>query len=216
MKKLCLLIISTLMFGAATAQERVFNRGVINHSESGEDGPVATRDNNGFGIKAGVLYNNLRGDGTNAFSGLKSATSWHVGAYSQFSLGNFFSVQPEILYSRRQSKADQGDMRFDYLEVPVLAVMNFTDNVSFHVGPQVGVMMSAKQEGREIATSDFNSFDYGGAAGLEARLSIFRLGARYYLSLADLGKFESSADATNRAFNDIKTGNFQLYIGVGF
>ncbi|MGV3538574.1 MAG: porin family protein, partial [Rufibacter sp.] len=192
---------------------RVLNRGTIDHSE-GEFAP--TRDNNGFGVKGGVLFTNLRGDGTDGISGLKSATNWHAGVYSQFSLGSFFSVQPEALYSRKESKMDGGSMRFDYIEVPVLAVMNFTDNVSLHVGPQVGVLMAVKQNDKEIDKSNFNSFDYGANAGLEARLSIFRLGARYYLSLAEIGEFENTAEAGDRALNDIKAGNFQIYLGVGF
>ncbi|WP_066839787.1 porin family protein [Rufibacter ruber] len=213
MKKLFLLSICALLFNAAQAQERVLNRGVINHSE-GEFAP--TRTNSGFGVKGGVLFTNLRGDGTDDMPGLKSATNWHAGFYSQFSLGSFFSIQPEALYSRKETKTDGGSMRFDYIEVPVLAVLNFTDNVSFHVGPQVGVLMAVKQDDKEIDKSSFNSFDYGAAAGLEARLSFLRLGARYYLSLADIGEFDNTAAAGNRALNDIKAGNFQIYVGVGF
>jgi len=215
MKKTLLLFIWVLSFGAAHAQERVFNRGTINHSEG--DGVVApAQDNTGFGVKAGLLYANFRGDGESQFPGLGSAASWHAGFYAQFGIGRIFSIQPELLYARRQGKTDDGDMRFDYLEVPVLAVVSLTDNISIHAGPQVGVMMSAKREGTEINTENFNSFDYGAAAGAEARLSIFRLGARYYLSMTDLGKFESTATAADRGYNDLKTGNFQVYLGVGF
>jgi hypothetical protein len=215
MKKTILLLIASLTFGVAQAQERVLNRGIINHRDGdGETAP--TYDNSGFGIKGGLMYNTLRGDGTDGIQGLKSAANWHAGFYSQFSLGGVFSVQPEILYSRKESKMDNGSMRFDYIEIPVMGVFNFTDNVSLHAGPQAGVLMAVEENGKEIDKSQFNSFDFGGAAGLEARLSIFRLGARYYLSLANLAETEDAEDATYRAFDNIKAGNFQVYVGVGF
>lgn len=215
MKKLFLLSICTLLFSAARAQERVVNRGIINHREGdGETAPI--QNNSGFGVKGGVLFTNLRGDGTSAIKGLTSATNWHAGVYAQFSVGGRFSVQPETLYSRKEVKMDAGSMRFDYIEVPVLAVLSFTDNVSIHAGPQVGVLMAVKQNDKEINKENFNSFDYGAAAGAEARISFFRLGARYYLSLADIGEYESGADAGSRALNEIKAGNFQLYLGFGF
>lgn len=215
MKKLFLLLLTAGTISAAQAQERIMNRGIINHSE-GDGITTPAVANTGFGIKAGAQFSNFRGDGKAQFPGLSSAASWMAGFYSQFGMGRVFSIQPEILYSRRQGKADAGDIRFDYLEVPVLGVFSFTENVSLHAGPQVGVMMSAKEEGNEINTKDFNSFDYGAAVGAEAKVSIFRLGARYYLSLTDIGKYEDVAPATSRGYNDLKTGNFQLYVGVGF
>ena len=215
MKKTILLLIAVLTLGAAQAQERVLNRGIINHRDGdGETAP--TYDNSGFGIKGGLMYNTLRGDGTDGIQGLKTGTNWHAGFYSQFSLSRFFSVQPEILYSRKESKMEGGSMRFDYIEIPVMGVLSVTDNVSLYVGPQAGVLMAVEENNKEIDKSQFNSFDFGAAAGLEARLSIFRLGARYYLSLADLGETEDAGDAAYSAFNNIKSGNFQVYLGVGF
>ncbi|GAA4306340.1 porin family protein [Nibribacter koreensis] len=215
MKKTILLLIASLTFGMAQAQERVLNRGTINHRDG--DGEAAPKYNNsGFGIKGGVLFNSLRGDGTDAMPGLKTATNWHAGFYSQFSLSGVFSVQPEILYSRKESKMDAGTMRFDYIEIPVMGVFNFSDNVSIHAGPQAGVLMAVKENDKEIDKAQFNSFDFGAAAGVEARLSFFRLGARYYLSLANMAETEDADAATYRAYDNIKAGNFQVYLGVGF
>ncbi|WP_192822116.1 porin family protein [Rufibacter sp. LB8] len=214
MKKLTILLICLLGFGAAQAQERVLNRGIINHRDG--DGVVApTRANNGFGVKGGLLYTSLRGDGSDQIAGLKSASNWHAGFYAQFSLNNVFSIQPEALYSRREVKSDNGGLQMDYIDIPVLAVFNFTENVSLHAGPQVGVMMTLRQDGKELDKEGYNTFDYGVAAGLEARLSIFRLGGRYYMSLADIGD-GSTQNLSSAAFNDIKAGNFQVYIGIGF
>lgn len=211
MKKICLLLISVFFFDVAQAQERVLNRGIINHNE--ETGGDA-RTNSGFGVKGGVLFSALQGDGKDALDNLKSSQNWHAGFYSQFSVGRVFSIQPEALYTRRNVEDVAGDRQFDYIDVPVLAVLNLTENISIHTGPQVGIMLTAKEDDREIDKEGLNTFDYGAAAGLEARLSIFRLGGRYYRSFADLGKFDAAN--ANRALNDIKAGNFQIYLGVGF
>ncbi|MBC3540154.1 porin family protein [Rufibacter sediminis] len=211
MKKLCLLLISVFFFEAAQAQERVLNRGVINHNEESGGGE---RTNSGFGVKGGVLFSALQGDGKDALDNLKATRNWHAGFYSQFSLGRVFSIQPEALYTRREVNADDSDRRFDYIDVPVLTVANLTDNISIHAGPQVGIMLTAKENDKEIDKEGLNTFDYGAAAGIEAKVSIFRLGGRYYRSFADLGKFDQAN--ANRALNDIKAGNFQVYLGVGF
>ncbi|WP_053093830.1 porin family protein [Rufibacter radiotolerans] len=211
MKKLTLLLIATLFLGAAQAQERVLNRGIINHNEGAEGSP---KGNSGFGVKGGVLFNSLHGDGEDQIRGLKTSTNWHAGFYSQFSIGSVFSIQPEALYTRREVKSDDGDLRFDYIDVPVLAVANLTENISIHAGPQVGVMLTAKRDDNEIDKEGLNTFDYGAAAGVEAKVSMFRLGGRYYRSFADIGKFD--AGLLNTSLNDVKAGMFQIYLGVGF
>ncbi|ALI98547.1 porin family protein [Rufibacter tibetensis] len=211
MKKLCLLFICAFLFEVAQAQERVLNRGIINHNETSGGGE---RTNSGFGIKGGVLFSSLQGDGRDMLDNLRSSTNWHAGFYSQFSLGPNFSIQPEALYTRREVNADDSDRRFDYIDVPVLGVVTLTETISVHAGPQVGIMLTAKEDDKEIDKQGLNTFDYGAAAGIEAKLFIFRLGGRYYRSFADLGKFD--ATSTNQALNDIKAGNFQVYIGVGF
>ncbi|GGK87257.1 porin family protein [Rufibacter glacialis] len=211
MKKLCLLFICAFLFEAAQAQERVLNRGIINHNEESGGGE---RANSGFGVKGGVLFSSLQGDGKDMLDNLRSSTNWHAGFYSQFSLGQVFSIQPEALYTRREVNADDADRRFDYIDVPVLAVLNLTDNISVHAGPQVGIMLTAKQDDKEIDKEGLNTFDYGAAAGVEAKVSIFRVGGRYYRSFSDLGKFDAAN--ANRALNDIKAGNFQVYLGFGF
>jgi hypothetical protein len=213
MKKASLLLFCALILGTAQAQERVINRGIINHND---DGTSRDRTNSGFGVKGGVLFSSLQGDSKSDIQGLKTGANWHAGFYSQFSVSPVFSIQPEALYGRREVKADDGDRRFDYIDVPVLAVVNVTDNISLHAGPQVGVMLTAKRDDKEIDKAEFNTFDYGVAGGVEAKVSMFRVGGRYYRSFADIGDFKSAANAADRAYNDLKAGNFQIYLGVGF
>lgn len=177
-----------------------------NHNElSGLDAP-----NGGFGIKGGVNFANVYG--SDAIDP-KMLTSFHAGIYAQFALSTSFSLQTEALYSRKGYELDDVKNRFDYLEVPLLAVYNFTENLSIHLGPQIGIMMSAKQDDQEMSLEDMNTFEYGIAAGAEARFSMLRVGTRYNLGLAELRDKNDPGPAVDR---EIKNGVFQLYLGIGF
>lgn len=169
--------------------------------------------NSGIGIKGGVNFASVHGDDKDKFGETNSHTSFHAGVFAQFPFGEFFSLQPELLYSRKGFERQDSVFRFDYLDVPVLAVFNISDNFSVHLGPQVGIMMSAKMEDDEIDLEPYNTFDYGAAAGLEGRLSRFRLGTRYVHSFGDLRKEDSNG---NDIDENIKNGVIQVYLGVGF
>ncbi|MCX2741244.1 porin family protein [Pontibacter anaerobius] len=169
--------------------------------------------NSGIGIKGGVNFASVHGSEKDKFGDVNSHTSFHAGVFAQFGLGNFFSLQPELLYSRKGYERQDSVFRMDYLEVPVLAVFNISDNLSVHLGPQVGVMVSAKVEDEEIDMEPYNTFDYGLSAGLEGKLGRFRLGTRYVHGFGDLRKQDSDGSNINE---DIKNGVIQVYLGIAF
>ncbi|WP_242926493.1 porin family protein [Pontibacter vulgaris] len=169
--------------------------------------------NEGFGLKGGVNFNTLRGSDKDNLGTINELTSFHAGVFAQFAFNDFFSLQPEVLYSRKGFERNDSTFRYDYLEVPVLAVFNVTENISFHLGPQASIMVSAKEEDKEIDLEPFNTFDYGVAAGAEAHISRFRLGARYNLGFADLRNQNEAGQHINE---DIKHGTLQLYVGFSF
>ncbi|MBC5774302.1 PorT family protein [Pontibacter sp. KCTC 32443] len=173
---------------------------------SGIDAPNA-----GFGIKGGVNFANVYGDDADALDAI-SHTNFHAGIYAQFGISESFSLQLEGLYSRKGFETDV-ENRFDYLELPLLAVFNFSDNFSIHAGPQMSIMVAAKQDDKEINMEDLNTFDYGVAAGVEARFRMFRLGARYNLGFAGL---LDEGDTGLTIGEDVKNNVAQLYVGIGF
>jgi len=223
MKKLLLLLAACGFSLAASAQERV------NGVRSSTDYAPATSDsrNNGFGIKGGFNLSDIRGGNKDTYKdpmSIANLKTYHAGIYAQFGVNDKVSIQPEVLFTRKgyddrplllgsPNPSPTRETRLDYIQVPVLFVYNFLDNVSVHVGPQASLLVRVKDSGEEksIASSGLHSLDYGVVGGLEARIGPARVGARYDFGLADI--YKSSA---NRVYEDVKNGVFQVYVGVGF
>lgn len=209
MKKI--LILPLLLFFSFTGFAQVEGPTTVqqNHNLlSGLDAP-----NEGIGIKGGVNFAGVHGSDKDRLGDVSRHTNFHAGVFAQFALSDFFSLQPELLFSRTGYERNDSTFRFNYFDLPVLAVFNITDNFSVHLGPQVGVMIGAKEEGREIDLGPYNTFSYGAAGGLEGRINRFRLGARYIHSLADLRKEDGAGNSIDE---NIKNGVVQVYIGIGF
>jgi hypothetical protein len=76
--------------------------------------------------------------------------------------------------------------------------------------------MTVKEGDTEVnKANSYNSLDYGLVGGIEARLSIFRLGARYNLGMNEIYQ-DSYRQVARNVNKDIKNGAFQVYVGVGF
>ena len=188
--------------GGPTSQQRDHNQ------LSGLNNP-----NSGLGIKGGVNFAEINGSDKNLLGDISRHTSFHAGVFARFGADNFFSFQPELLYSRKGYERSDSTFRFDYLEVPLLAVFNITNNISIQVGPQISAMVSAKEEDEEVNLERYNTLDYGVVGGVEFRISRLSLGGRYNLGFADLIK----TDAAGRSVNyDIKPGVLQVYLGIRF
>jgi hypothetical protein len=189
---------------------------------SSTDYGTGTNDsrNNGFGIKGGWNLAGVHGDNKSALVNRDNLNGFLAGIYAQFALNDAFSIQPEFLYSRKGYEADPSGAavtlrktQLDYLQVPVLFVYNFLDNVSVHVGPQVALLINAKNSTLDtsISQAGFHSLDYGAVGGLEARVGPARLGARYDLGLAKIRK-ASAMPTGDKLYNQA----VQVYVGLGF
>jgi hypothetical protein len=221
-KTLLFLLLAVTTSTAAFAQARP---GGSLTSKDYTGGKSTESGNTGFGIKGGYNLNNLRGDDISGIN-RNSHSDFHAGVYGQFGLNNFSSVQVELLYSRLGFAANTGaggaqqKYRTTYLQLPVMYVGNFTDNLSFHVGPQASLLINATKEGTTLALADngFNTFDFGGVGGLEARIGPARVGARYNLSLGKVfGDNIPAGRAVDPRFGNAKIYNnlLQVYVGIG-
>jgi hypothetical protein len=227
MKKILLLLL--LAVGASPAAFAQARAGGELSSKDYTGGGTTDSRNTGFGFKGGYNLNGLRGDDVKGIN-RESRSDFHAGVYGQLGFGEFSSIQTEVLYSRQGFQANTGGTataptsqkyRMDYLQVPIMYVGNFTETLSFHVGPQVSLLTQVMRENEslDMDTNGFNTLDFGGVGGLEARVGPARVGARYNLSLGKV--FGDSGDRTgninaNLADSKLYNNLFQLYVGIGF
>jgi len=186
------------------------------------------QDNLKFGVKAGVNFATFGGD----VEDVDSRTGFHAGVVAEFKLSENFSIQPELMYSQMGAKLDYVDSdgiiqynvestsKFDYISLPILAKYYIIEGLSIEAGPQIGFLVSAKQEdkisGIGEQSSDVKegskSIDFGLAGGLAYDLPIgVFFQARYYAGIANIAEEGDS----NEDF-DVKNMGVQLSIGYKF
>lgn len=201
-----------------------------------------------FGAKAGLNFASAAFDYPSGVEepDLDSRTSIHFGVTAEFPVSDTFSVQPELLFSSLGAKSDgsysysdvfnnnnyeesyETTSKLNYLLIPVMAKFYLSDAFSLEAGPQIGFLMSAKEEGSYVlknsdtgevietdsATVDtkdsFKSTDFALNFGVGYKLeSGLNFGLRYSLGLTNLDDPEVDNYSTS-------TRNFQLSVGYNF
>ncbi|GGK84716.1 porin family protein [Rufibacter glacialis] len=193
-----------------------------------------------FGIKGGLNYSNLSGDLKDE-SRFNNKLGFNAGVYFNAPIvGDFFSIQPEVLYSNKGFKYDdkventllqgqyryEGTANFNYIDVPVLAKVK-AGSFFFEAGPQVSYLMSVNDKTKqydskgtlvdrtvsEKSKEGYSDFEIGYAAGLGfATQSGISLGLRYNGAFTDLGE-DASANSVQGDFKDARHSLFQLSVG---
>lgn len=174
-----------------------------------------------YGFKGGLNFSNLYTDTVDDNNVL---TGFNAGLYAKFPITNKIAIQPEISYTTKGAEfvynnaLANGTSKFNvnYIEVPVLLVVNLTDNFNIHAGPYAAYMVSGKTTSdssfgstrRELDTDDFNKLDAGISGGLGIDLDVVNFGVRYNYGLTKIGKDNSflSSDAKNSVLN--------VYVGL--
>ena len=243
MKKLLALFALALATGPQARAQGGLSSKEYDNSASGSESR-----NSGFGVKGGYNVSYLKGSNVNLFPNAQSLSAFNAGVYGQFGFSNFASLQVELLYSRKGYRTEAGttspvicygpgpcpgpgtypafDTRLDYIQLPVLFVGNITETLSFHLGPQVGLLTKVLQgdQNLDLKANGYNSLDYGAVGGVEARLGPGRLGVRYELGLGNVYengtvvKYQGTPVTLSGASTDgnIRNQTFQVYLGLGF
>lgn len=168
-----------------------------------------------FGFKVGANFANFSGDVEN--NTIKPA--FHVGGVVEVQISDFFSVQPEVLFSVQgyQNKDNTSiKYNYNYVNLPVMVRYFVTDNISIDAGPQVGMLLSAKiSTGNEELTDvkDLsNSLDYGFNLGASYEMdSGMNINVRYNYGLSNINNNDDVVDA-----EDIKINNTVIQISLGY
>jgi hypothetical protein len=177
------------------------------------------------GVRASLNLSNLYVDAVNDEN---TKPGFAVGVYFRKSLSEQISIQPEINYSLKGSQINyanflngSGKYRYNlsYVEVPVLANIHIGENLYVSAGPYVATLIAAKVKDvdgdgsvnsvEEYDRDDFNTFDYGVAAGLGFDFSGGTAGVRYNYGLVDVAPDSNGLD-------NGKNSVLQFFIGFQF
>jgi len=159
-----------------------------------------------FGAKAGFNLASISGDNT---KDVDAVTSFNFGVLSEIPLSDKFSFQPELMYSGQGYSFKDHTVALSYLNIPLMGKYYVTKGLSIEAGPQLGFLLSAKNESIDVKDS-FTTFDFGLNFGLGYKFKNgLNFGARYNLGLTDINNIDSSS-AKN------KNGVFQFSVGYFF
>jgi hypothetical protein len=191
-----------------------------------------------FGAKAGVNLANIVGDFTDDS---KMLMGFHVGGVAEFAITEDFLVAPELLFSMQGNKfeyeesetfmgmtaslKEEGKLKLSYIAIPVMAKYQVFDGLTLEAGPQIGILMGAKQEydstvslngevvvsesGSEDVKEFMSTMDLGLGLGLGYRMTnglFFQ--ARYNIGLSNINDFDGA--------DDVKQQNSVIQISVGY
>ena len=164
-----------------------------------------------FGVKGGLNLADLGGDSGDTDFRL----GIHAGGFVSIPVLTNFRVQPEILYSQQGAQADFGsdEQKYDYLNIPVMVKFRLTKNFNLHAGPQLGILLSAKEEFRgdeEDVKDTLTSTDIGVGFGLGYETSDnVSIDVRYNLGITDI------VDDTIDVFS-LNNQVIQVSLGIAF
>jgi hypothetical protein len=181
-----------------------------------------------FGFKAGVNFSNVN---TQTPDEENILTGYHVGVFGKIPINAVIAIQMEAVYTTKGAKLTyhnsvvDGTAKFNlnYIEVPILLVVNFTPHINIHVGPFVAYLTDGKvtNEGEvtlfdfenNIDTDNYNKWDAGIITGLGVDFDAFSLGVRYNYGLTVVGK-EDTYNAWTYTFPDGKNNVLSLYLSL--
>lgn len=179
-----------------------------------------------FGVKGGLNLSTLY---TDNIEDKNTLIGFNAGVFAKVPLTSFIALQPEVYYTTKGAEITYNNVfangtarfRLNYIEVPLLLVINLTKNINIQGGPYVAYLLNGKTTNesnvnlfdfeKNINTSDYNRIDGGVALGAAVDVGNVGIGARYSYGMTTVGK-ERDFAGTTYTFPDSKNGVFNLFI----
>ena len=166
---------------------------------------VGAQAQTSFGLKGGITSANMKFSSEEGSIKYSSKIGFYAGAFAEIGLSENFAFQPELLYALlgTQSKFENETSKFNltYINIPLLA--KYKSNGFFVVaGPQIGILVSAKDSDGTDEKEGYKSTDISGVIGAGyTTMSGFGFDARYQIGLGDIGKdIEGDGSIKSNAF----------------
>lgn len=168
-----------------------------------------------FGIKGGLNITTYAGGD---YWDANSLVGFQVGGFAEIKIIERLAIQPEILFSTQGASLDTPlgdyDEKINYINVPVLAKFYITKQFTVEGGPQLGFLVSAKQDGHD-AKDDYKSidtgFNFGAGYNFTDNVSV---NLRYTVGLSNVLDYE--VDNADEYFDSPKNSVLALTIGYKF
>lgn len=176
------------------------------------------------GIKGGLNASSLFYDSQGA-TNKNERIGYHVGVFAQAPVGEFFAIQPELLYMTKGATADYNILGFNgkntfklnYAELPVLATFKLGQAVELQAGPYVAYLLNSNVNSNgdfgvgaaAINRDNFNKVDYGISGGLNIYFGKAFVGARYEQGLQQI----ANSGAAKTLLGSAKNGVGLLSVG---
>jgi hypothetical protein len=191
MKRIILAAMAVMVFGFASAQK--------------------TR----FGVKGGLNVTTFAGG---YYYNAKSLVGFQVGGFAEIKVIERLAIQPEILFSTQGAKQELSMTNFDsklnYINVPVLAKFYVTKQFTVEAGPQLGFLVSAKQDGHD-AKDSYKSvdtgFNFGAGYNFTDNVSV---NLRYTVGLSNIGDYNTNT--VQQYYDSPKNSVLALTLGYKF
>lgn len=191
MKRIFLVAIAVMTFGFANAQKTT------------------------FGIKGGLNITTYSGGD---YWDANSLVGFQIGGFAEIKIIERLAIQPEVLFSMQGANLDTPfgdyDEKINYINVPVLAKFYITKQFTVEGGPQLGFLVSAKQDGHD-AKDDFKSvdtgFNFGAGYNFTDNVSV---NLRYTVGLSNILDYE--VNNSDEYFDSPKNSVLALTLGYKF
>lgn len=186
---------------------------------------ISLAQNSAFGIKGGVNLSNFY-TSSGEVDSKDMKTGVHAGFYFRAPIARGLSIQPEATFSMKGARYEynnntSAEVRLNYIEVPILAVLHVGDVVQLQAGPYVGFLTNAEytfqRNNNDSFTDnkrdDYQEIDFGFATGVgfEGRKAEF--GVRYSFGIEEVDK-AFTIGGLNIQSAELKNSVFQAYIGI--
>lgn len=188
-----------------------------------------------FGVKAGINISDFRG---NDVEGLGELLDWKTGfcggVFASYAVNDWFSLQPELLYSMKGMKLGLFTESFltfslDYIEIPVLAVAKLPVQsklkpfvyggpvIGFNVRSEAGVTVFDEDFSADlseyVATTEF-SLAFGAGINIAIAGREMTLEGRYVPGLTNV--FEEIVEDGQAAQLEWKNDTISILLGLAF
>lgn len=158
-----------------------------------------------FGLKGGMTSSNLNSSLKVPGVTISSKIGFYGGAFAEVGVSENFAVQPEVMFALLGAKATISGVNIKqdvaYANIPVLA--KYKNNGFFAVaGPQIGILLSAKDAEGNSFKEDVKSTDLSGIIGAGyTTMGGLGFDARYQLGFSNVLKDDQGIGSLkNNAF----------------